>query len=102
MAFLYVWEFSETMVRDGTQIPKSPGILQQTPVPISNTSAVSAAFNKATAFICITPDQICSINIGNVAGGPVTAATTHFRLAQGQMYLFGVNPGDFIACIANL
>lgn len=98
MAFLYIWEFSECVVRDGTQMPKAPGIVQQTPVAIATTSNASAKFNNATAFILITPDEICSIAIGTA---PI-AATTNYRLAQGQSYLFGVNPGDQIACIANI
>ncbi len=98
MAFLYIWEFSETHVRNGAQVPQTPGILQQTPVGLSVASGVSAPFNAATAFILITADQICSIQIGT---NPV-ATTNHFRLAQGKEYLFGVNPGDQIAAIANM
>ncbi len=97
MAFLYIWEFSETMVRDGTQIPKAPGILQQTPVPISQVSAQSAKFQPATSFVLITADQTCSINIGT---NP-TATTNHFRMGQAQPLPFGVNPGDQIAVIAS-
>ena len=97
MAFLYIWEFSETLVRDGTQVPKTPGIVQQTPVAISQTSAQSAKFNAATSFIYITADEICSVNIGT---NP-TATTSNFRLAQGAAYMFGVNAGDQIAVIAN-
>lgn len=98
MAALYIWEFSETMVRNGTQVPQTPGILQQTPVALTNNSVQSAAFNRSTAFILVTPDQICSIQIGS---NP-TATTNHFRLAQGQAYLFGVNAGDKIAAISNV
>ncbi len=97
MAFLYIWEFSETQVRDGTQVPQTPGILQQTPVAISQVANVSSKFNAATSFILITADQICSINIGT---NP-TATTNSFRLGQAQPILFGVNAGDQIAVIAN-
>lgn len=99
MAALYIWEFSETMVRDGTQVPRAPGILQQLPVPLSNTSAQSSPFNAATAYILISTDQICSIAIGS---NPV-ATTNSFRLPQGVWPLpIAVNPGDRIAAISNV
>jgi hypothetical protein len=98
MAFLYIWEFSETVVRDGTQIPKAPGIIQQTPVAITVGSLQSAKFNTATSFIYISADQICSIVIGT---NPV-ATLNSFRIPQGEIIPWGVNPGDQIAVIANV
>ena len=97
MSNLYIWEFSEVLVRDGTQIPKAPGIIQQLPVPIDNGNNVSSIFQPGTAFIVIAADVICSIVIGP---NPV-ATTNSYRIPQGVERMYGVNAGDRIAVTAN-
>lgn len=88
---LYIWEFSEIMVRDDAAFPQTPGILQQIPVPIGQAVNRSAPFAKATSFIYLTADQLCFIGIGtNIGFGS-------FRLEQAHDYLFAVNPGDVVA-----
>lgn len=87
---LYIWEFSEVVVRDSAEFPQTPGILQQVPVVIDQTIHLSAPFNRATSFIYITADQACFIGIGtNLQFGS-------FPLEQAVDYLFAVNPGDSI------
>lgn len=100
MAFVYIWEFSEVVVRGGTQIPKAPGILQQAPISlVAGQSVASAPFNKATAFIWISTDTIIGIAIGTSP----TATTSSFRLPQGVYPVpIGVNPGDQLAAIPSV
>ncbi len=93
MATLYVWEFSEVAVRNGTHFPQTPGIVQQIPVPEDTNSTNSAQFNAATAFVLISSDIICQIAIG---ANP-TATMSNFRIPAGVVLPFGVNAGDRIA-----
>lgn len=95
MSVLYIWEFSQIVVRDDEEFPQTPGILQQVPVPIDQTVHQSARFNAATAFVYITADVACFIDIGSNVNSGI------FALEQGRDYLFGVNPGDLIAVSAN-
>ncbi len=98
MSNLYIWEFSEVLVRDGTQIPQAPGVVQQLPVPIDNGSNQSSPFQPGTAYIAITADVTFSFVIGP---NPV-ATTNNYRIGQGLERLYGVNPGDRIAVTANV
>ncbi len=93
MATLYIWEFSEVMVRNGSHIPQTPGIVQQVPIPVDTGSTVSARFNTATSFVLVTSDIICQIDIG---ANP-SATLFKFRLPPSVVLPFGVNPGDSIA-----
>lgn len=98
MSTAYITEFKDTPVYDNMPIPKwGAGVVEQTPVTVSGSSAQSAAFAVTTRYIWVTCDGICSFTIGS---NP-TATTSKMRLAADKDLFIGVQPGDKIALITN-
>ncbi len=100
MAKLYIAEYTD-QVRDlnGQIVPvgDEPCMVEQTPVSIVGSAAVSAAFNAKTRFIRLHTDVICSIAFGAAP----TATTGNKRMAADQTEYFGVQPGQKVAVTPN-
>lgn len=99
MAKLYVTEFVGADEKTNVLVPvaKMAGIVEQTPVTISGTSAQSAVFGSAAGLVRVHSDASCSIAFGT---NP-TATTSNMRLSAGQAEYFAVHPGYKVAVIAN-
>lgn len=99
MAKLYVTEFLGADEKTNVLVPagKADGMVHQTPINITGTSAQSAGFGQGTRLIRVHTDAICSISYGT---NP-TATTNHLRLSAGQTEYFAVIPGSKIAVISN-
>lgn len=100
MATPYIGEFRNGVSSIGTtepQIYPQPGLRDQT-IALSGTSALSAPFGANTAAIIMMADEGCSIVFGTSS---VVATTGNFLLQQGVPYFFGVQPGSYVAAIAN-
>jgi hypothetical protein len=85
---------------DGVPCGLEPQITTQV-IPISGTSAQSAALNPLTHFVRLHTDSVCSVAFG---ANP-TATTSSMRLAANQTEFFGVSPeqGSIkIAVISNV
>ena len=99
MAKLYVTEFVGADEKTNTLVPaaKTAGLVDQTPITITGTSAQSAAFGAGASLIRVHTDAICSIAFGT---NP-TATTSNLRLGAGQTEYFAVVPGGKLAVIQN-
>lgn len=103
MATLYITEvvtLSQTLV-DGQLVaaPQLPGIAEQT-VAIGGASTASNVFNKATRFVMINCDAVCSLAWSTDGSAP-TAVITAQRMGQNETRFIGVTPGGRLAVIAN-
>lgn len=100
MAKLYISEYAgQTRDLGGQVVPvgDEPTLVEQTPVAISGSSAVSSAFNSKTRFVRIHTDAICSVKFGTSP----TATVNDKRLAADQTEYFGVQPGQKVAVTPN-
>lgn len=98
MATVYISEFAEFPVWQGSQTPAAPmpPVAEQT-VAIGGGSVASAAFNAKTRIVGIHTDAICSIAFGAAP----TATATNRRLAANATEYFRVQPGHKVAVITN-
>lgn len=100
MAKLYITEYAgQTRDLNGQVVPvgDEPSLAEQTPVAISGSAAVSAAFGTKTRFVRIHTDAICSVAFGAAP----TATVNSKRLAADQTEYFGVQPGQKVAVTPN-
>lgn len=98
MATAYITEFVDTPNYDNLPVAKwSAGVVEQTPVTVSGSSAQSAAFGAKTRYILFSCDGIVSWTMGS---NP-TATTSKMRFAADTIYHIGVQAGDKIAFITN-
>lgn len=100
MANLYITEYSSTgdVIAQGN-VALEPEITTQV-VAFTGTAAASSAFNNATTFVRLQPDNICSV-LFSAAG---TAATTsNRRMVSGQTEYFKVprNKAFKVSAITN-
>lgn len=100
MSKLYVTEYQLLAPIEGSValIPKEAPLAEQV-LDYSGGAASSAAFNKATTFVRIHTDAICSVLFGTAP----TATTSTQRLAAGTTQWHGVPPnGAFkVSAITN-
>ena len=97
MAFIYIREYSEIVVRNGaTMVGREPGF-DQPRLAITAGSLQSQPFQPKTALVRIETDVVCSVAYGMNPIATVLAG----RMAANQTEYFGVNPGDMVAVIAN-
>lgn len=101
MATLYITEFTDlsvSFVRGNlAQVAAQPPNAEQTPLAISGTAALSAAFAANTTLVRLHTDSICSVLFGSAP----TATTANARMTAGQTEYFGVAPGMKVSVIAN-
>ena len=102
MAKVYITELAR-QGRDASGkrmvVGEEPGVANQT-VNITASSVQSSAFNAATAFVRVSTDAICSIEIGT---NPTATATTR-RLPANSTEYFAVPIGQSykLAAITNV
>jgi hypothetical protein len=90
MAKLYITEYQILAPIEGSTalIPKETPAAEQV-VDFTAGATASAAFNKATTFVRIHTDSICSVLFGTA---PVASATANQRLTAGTTQWHGVPP----------
>ena len=99
MAKVYVTEFVGADEKTNVLVPaaKVAGLVDQTPITLTGSSAQSAAFGAGAGLVRVHTDAICSIAFG---ANP-TATTSSMRLGAGQTEYFAVAPGMKVAVISN-
>ena len=99
MATLYVTEFASSAAAtgDGAQVANTPKVAQNN-VTIGGSTTQSAAFGASTRVVRVSPDAICSVEIGGA--NPVATAASSRMAADSVEYYF-VKPGDKLAVITN-
>lgn len=104
MAKVYITEYQRSakelfsdFVIAAAQEGDNCGVVDQTPITTTGTSAQSAAFAPATKLVRIHTDGIISVKFGAAP----TADVNTKRMAANTTEYFGVRPGDKVALITN-
>jgi hypothetical protein len=99
LAYLYITEHVDLAVDARGQVislGEDTG-LDQPRLAISGSSGQSLATRKATKFIRLHTDAICSVSFGS---NP-TATTSNRRMAANQTEFFAIKGGNKVAVISN-
>lgn len=99
MAYLYITELQSLVTDSRGNIVAAANVppIAEQQVGVTGSSAQSAAFNPATKFIMVQPDEVVSLAFG---ANPTAVVTAH-RMAAGETRYYGVQPGQKVAVIAN-
>src|SRR5260221_3538035 len=94
MASLYVTEYPEIGVHQGTGVPvafvPAAGPVQEQKLAIGGASVPSLAFKANSKIVRLHCDAICSVKFGAIA--TVSASTTDPRMAANQTEYFAIAP----------
>lgn len=94
MASLYITEFRDAGSA-GRQVARFPAVTHQSPVSLSASQALSAAFHADTKFIRVYAAADCFIDVGT---NPA-ASTSKMPIATGVPEYFEVTGGHLLAAI---